>query len=86
MSLHYSQTGYPDGTQVDCLSTLQIYTILKPAGGKVAVMVNLSNLQIFTILKPSSAPCFLQAEISNLQIYTILKPLAHRGPEPAGSK
>ena len=32
MSLHYSQTGYPDGTQVDCLSTLQIYTILKPNG------------------------------------------------------
>ena len=58
MSLHYSQTGYPGGTQVDCLSTLQIYTILKPAGGKVAVMVNLSNLQIFTILKRVSG-CFV---------------------------
>ena len=73
MSLHYSQTGYPGGTQVDCLSTLQIFTILKPAGGKVAVMVNLSNLQIFTILKRRRKGLNPYGRVSNLQIYTILK-------------
>ena len=73
MSLHYSQTGYPDGTQVDCLSTLQIFTILKlhlmHTGGSPQV----SNLQIYTILKLAFQDYKIYLRVSNLQIYTILK-------------